>query len=79
VTILESRDFMNYIATELDLDPSRLTPASRLIGDLDLDSVQVLELIVVIEELGVELPDDEIDSIDSIGDAYNLYVNLASK
>jgi acyl carrier protein len=44
---------------EAGLDPSRVTPNSRLIEDLGMDSLELVEFIVAVEEaFNVTLPDD---------------------
>jgi NADH dehydrogenase (ubiquinone) 1 alpha/beta subcomplex 1 len=47
-----------------------LTPASRFKEDLDLDSLDAVEIVMAIEEeFSIEIPDAEADKILSIPDA----------
>lgn len=57
------------IARQLDTDESKITMESRLIDDLKADSLDVVELIMDFEqEYGVEIPDDKLASIHTVGD-----------
>ena len=57
------------VAQQLDLDPETITPESRLIEDLKADSLDIVELIMDLEQdFGVEIPDDDLPNIKTIGD-----------
>ena len=48
----------------------QVSPSSRFDKDLGLDSLDVVELVMALEEeFGVEIPDSEADKIASIQDA----------
>jgi len=47
-----------------------VTPAARFKEDLDLDSLDAVEVVMAIEEeFSVEIPDSEADKILSVADA----------
>ena len=47
-----------------------MTPAARFKEDLDLDSLDAVEVVMAIEEeFSVEIPDSEADKILSVADA----------
>ena len=49
---------------------SKVTEVARFKEDLDLDSLDAVEVVMAIEEeFGIEIPDSEADKILSIGDA----------
>lgn len=51
------------------LGPDALAPADDLLGALGIDSVQALELLSALEaELGVELPDWELQDVRTFDD-----------
>jgi acyl carrier protein len=53
---------------------SQIVPELSLTGDLSLDSLQRLEMLLVIEDLKeTELDDDVLTSLETLGDAYDLY------
>ena len=55
------------IGRKFQLSPDQITPASTL-NDLGLDSLDVVELALVIdEELGVHLTDDELVAAGHVG------------
>lgn len=61
------------IAKQLDIDEAQITPESKLIEDLKADSLDVVELIMDLEqEYGVEIPDDELPNIHTVGDIVGL-------
>jgi NADH dehydrogenase (ubiquinone) 1 alpha/beta subcomplex 1 len=49
-----------------------VTPAATFEKDLGLDSLDVVELVMALEEeFGLEIPDAEADKIASVADAIN--------
>ena len=59
----------DIIVRQLDLDPASVTMDSRLIEDLKADSLDVVELIMDLEqEFGVEIPDEELPNVHTVGD-----------
>lgn len=60
------------VAQQLDLDPETINLESRLIEDLKADSLDIVELIMDLEQdFGVEIPDDDLPNIKTIGDIVN--------
>ncbi|GLC47547.1 hypothetical protein PLESTB_001727400 [Pleodorina starrii] len=54
------------------IDASKVTPSASFEKDLGLDSLDVVELVMALEEeFGLEIPDAEADKIASVGDAVN--------
>ncbi len=59
----------NLIAQELDVAPAKITMDSNLITDLGADSLNVVELVMAFEEeYDVTLPDEALESIETVGD-----------
>ncbi len=58
------------IGEQLGLDDvSGVTPQTSLMGDLEADSLDAVEIIMAIEdEFGVEIPDDAAEGFKNIGD-----------
>lgn len=67
------KEFLDFIASVLDVDSSLLNEDSK-VGSIDeWDSVAHLTLVVEIEgEYGVEIPSDEIGDYDSVKKLYAL-------
>ena len=58
------------IAEQLELDEEEITMDSALIEDLGADSLDVVDLIMSIEdEFEIEVPDEAIENMRTIGDA----------
>lgn len=58
------------IAEELEVDESQITMDSLIVDDLGADSLDVVELIMRLEEkFSVEIPDEEAEKIQTVGDA----------
>ena len=57
------------LADQLDADADTMTMESDIANDLGADSLDVVELLMAIEdEFDVEIPDEEIENIKTIGD-----------
>lgn len=57
------------LADQLDADENELTMETNIAKDLDADSLDVVELLMTIEdEFNIEIPDEEIENIKTIGD-----------
>jgi acyl carrier protein len=58
------------IAKQLDLPISRVTDDKKFIEDLDADSLDTVEIIIMIEdEFNIEINDDNAEQIITVGDA----------
>lgn len=67
-------DFRDRLAAQLDVDMGARNPGDRLADDLEFDSVQRLEALVAVEELGVYLPDDSVGAEQTLGGLHELYL-----
>lgn len=57
------------LAEQLDANEDDMSMETRIADDLGADSLDVVELLMSIEdEFEVEIPDEEIDHIKTIGD-----------
>ncbi len=53
----------------LGLDPSEISLDSNLQDDLDIDSLDAVELALEIEEaLGIKIPDEDLDEMKTVKD-----------
>jgi NADH dehydrogenase (ubiquinone) 1 alpha/beta subcomplex 1, acyl-carrier protein len=54
------------------IDANKVTPETNFAKDLGLDSLDVVEVVMAIEdEFAIEIPDQEADKIATIADAVN--------
>ena len=60
------------IAENLDIEKEKIELNSRFKEDLDMDSIELMEVVMACEEeFGVELPIENADSIATVQDAVN--------
>ena len=58
------------LAEQLDIEENDITMESELLEDLGADSLDVVDLVMSIEdEFDLEVPDDVIENMKTIGDA----------
>jgi acyl carrier protein len=59
----------------LSVDEAQVTPDAKFGDDLEADSLDLVELVMALEEeFGVEVPEDELEGIETAGQAYDLVV-----
>ena len=57
------------ICKQLNIDESFVYPDTNLMKSLDVDSLNLIEIILAIEDkYQVEIPDDEVDNMNTVGD-----------
>jgi len=62
-----------FLSEEFEVDENEILPENNLQKTLDLDSLDYVDLVVVIEEnLGFKPTADDFKAIDSFDDFYNL-------
>ena len=61
------------LVSELGLDASKISEEAHFEEDLDVDSLGVVELLMALEdEFGVKIPDEEAESIMTVGQAIDV-------
>jgi acyl carrier protein len=62
-----------FLSEEFEVDPGKIKPENNLQKTLDLDSLDYVDLVVVIEEnLSFKPTADDFKSIDTFNDFYDL-------
>jgi acyl carrier protein len=62
-------ELRSILVTEFELDPEAISPAARLVEDLDLDSIDGVTIVVRLESrLHVSITDEEIQKMQTVGD-----------
>lgn len=57
------------IAEQLKVDESEITMDTHLMKDLEADSIDAVEIIILIEEkYGIEIPDEDAEKFQLVGD-----------
>lgn len=64
------------LAEQLDADPDEMSMDTKIAEDLEADSLDVVELLMSIEdEFEVEIPDEEIENLKTVGDVVEYIQN----
>ncbi len=66
---IESR-VRDIIGNELGVEPSKVTAEASFVEDLGADSLDTVELVMAFEEeFGIEIPDEDAEKMETVGDA----------
>jgi len=56
------------LCDNLGIDENDVTMDANLVDDLNIDSLDVVELIMAIEEeFGIEIPEEDIEKVSTVG------------
>jgi acyl carrier protein len=63
----------NLFVEELGIDTEKVTMEAKLEEDLEIDSLGIVEVVMAFEdEFGIEIDDDELTDVGTVGQAVNL-------
>ena len=61
------------LAEQLAVDETQATPDARFAEDLNADSLDLVEAVLALEEeWNIEIPEDEMDGVKTVGQAVEL-------
>lgn len=67
----------DIIVDQLGVNADQVTPQAKFVEDLGADSLDTVELVMAFEEeFDVEVPDEEAEKLQSVGDVID-YINKA--
>ena len=67
------------IVEQLGVNSDQVTPEAKFIEDLGADSLDTVELVMALEEeFGQEIPDEEAEKLQSVGDVIK-YIEEAQR
>ena len=67
------------IVEQLGVKPEEVVPEASFVDDLGADSLDTVELVMALEEeFGIEIPDEDAEKIQTVGDAIR-YIDEKSK
>lgn len=77
----EVADIINgFLVDEFEIDAASITPEAPLKETLDLDSLDYVDLVVIIENnFGVKLTGDDFKTINTFDDFYNFIIDKINK
>ena len=71
---------VEIMKSQFDLDESELVPGAHLVDDLDLDSIDGVDLSVKAEEeLGVEIQPEDLGELQTLKDVVDLLHRLVTR
>ena len=60
----------SIVAEQLGVEPDQVVREAEFVADLNADSLDMVELVMSLEEeFGVEISDEEVETIRTVGDA----------
>ena len=60
---------VDIIVEQLGVNADQVTPEAKFIEDLSADSLDTVEMVMALEEtFGQEIPDEEAEKLQSVGD-----------
>lgn len=69
----------NVIIEQLGVSADEVVPEASFVDDLGADSLDLVELVMVLEEeFGREIPDEDAEKIQTVQDAINYIKNSSS-
>lgn len=67
---------VNIISEATKIDKAKITAESTFVDDLNLDSLDIVELMMKMEdEFGIEIPEDEAEGLKSVNDVVKYLEN----
>jgi acyl carrier protein len=67
------------LAEQLGVELSEVTPEANILDDLGADSLDVVEMVMSLEEaFDIEVPDEEVEGLRTIGDVERYVLNAVS-
>ena len=62
----------DIIINELGVEAEKVTSSASFVEDLGADSLDTVELVMAFEEeFGIEIPDEDAEKLQTVGDAIN--------
>jgi len=72
-SLLTFEEFRDLIAKELMIDREKVVREASFVEDLLVDSIRMVEMMLHLEELGINIPMEAAWMIRTVGDAYEQY------
>ena len=67
----------NTLVEQFGLDPGKITPEARLSEDLDLDSIDAVDMLLKLQEItGCKVGPEDFKSVRTVGDVESAIQNL---
>ncbi|HEX7342002.1 MAG TPA: acyl carrier protein [Rhodanobacteraceae bacterium] len=67
------------LVEQFELDPAAITPEARLNEDLDLDSIDAVDMIIKVQELtGCKVSPEDFKQVRTVGDVQHVIEQLVA-
>ena len=77
-TPIPFEEFKLLVAEQLHVEEEKVRQEASFIDDLMVDSIQLVDLMLKLEALGINIPIEEAWDVRTVGDAYRLYQQHAA-
>jgi acyl carrier protein len=68
------------LVEQFDLDPAKITPEARLAEDLDLDSIDAVDMIIKLQEMtGRKVSPEDFKSVRTVADVQHVIERLLAE
>lgn len=67
------QEFRHMLADVLQVEEDQLVPEASFVTDLMVDSIKLVELMLGLEENGINIPMEAAWDVQTVGDAYRVY------
>jgi len=75
-----TRIINNFLIEEFEINESKITPEAHLKDDLGLESLDFVDIAVIVQkEFGITLKGEEMTAISSLGDLYEYIFTTINK
>lgn len=75
-----ARIINNFLIEEFEIDESKITPSAHLKDDLGLESLDFVDIAVIVQkEFGLTLKGEEMTAIRTLDDLYGYIFNCVNK
>jgi acyl carrier protein len=71
-------EFKLLVAEQLHVEEDKVQREASFMDDLMVDSIQLVDLMLHLEQLGINIPIEEAWDVRTVGDAYRLYQQHAA-
>jgi len=66
-------EFKRMLVDILQVDEEKVVPDASFVSDLMVDSIKLVELMLGLEENGINIPIEAAWDVQTVGDAYRVY------
>jgi acyl carrier protein len=71
------KEICNILVADFECEPSRLTPEVKLFEELDLDSIDAVDLVVKLQKItGIKVKPEDFKQIRTLGDVLEVVYAL---